>query len=369
MAKKAQSYAIGEEIVIPVIKELIETVMKKDSERVLKCIPLSAKTVHRRNDEMASDVEKILVSELQHSKFSIQLDESAFGCSNVLMAYVRYYSQSLKCIVDEFLFANYLMGDAKGETIFRSLEDYLKEHHVPLRNITAVATDGAPSMVGRYRGFANLLKETVPDVRAVHCVLHRHHLVAKNLSGELHAALKKRLQGKDVSIIQARTVLIGFRAKIGPFKSFLARRDFKKDFKIRFEDLENMTVPDWIITPFVIEIENANNEFSLQEKHVEMISADLEAKLLFKHKSLSEFWSNVNITTKYPKLSAAAQPFLLAFPSSYLVEAGFSHVNAILSKQRNRLNLEMRGDLRLKLTNFQPNINALAAAHQTHPSH
>ncbi|KRZ86460.1 hypothetical protein T08_2975 [Trichinella sp. T8] len=44
-------------------------------------------------------------------------------------------------------------------------------------------------------------------------------------------------------------------------------------------------------------------------------------------------------------------------------------INAILSKQRNRLNLEMRRDLRLKLTNFQPNINALAAAHQTHPSH
>ncbi|KRY13138.1 SCAN domain-containing protein 3 [Trichinella patagoniensis] len=129
-----------------------------------------------------------------------------------------------------------------------------------------------------------------------------------------------------------------------------------------------MTVPDWIIAPFDIETGNANIEFSLQEEHVEM-SADLEAKLLFKHKSLSEFWSNVNITNKYPKLSAAAQPFLLAFPSSYLVEAGFSHVNAILSKQRNRLNLEMRGDLRLKLTNFQPNINALAAAHQAHPSH
>ncbi|KRX42099.1 SCAN domain-containing protein 3 [Trichinella murrelli] len=189
-----------------------------------------------------------------------------------------------------------------------------------------------------------------------------------------------------------------FQAKIGLFKSFLARRDFKyfsnlqkleegadvsdrdleiyinhlekleEDFKIRFEDLESMTVPDWIIAPFDIETGNANIEFSLQEEHVEM-SADLEAKLLFKHKSLSEFWSNVNITNKYPKLSAAAQPFLLAFPSSYLVEAGFSHVNAILSKQRNRLNLEMRGDLRLKLTNFQPNINALAAAHQTHPSH
>ncbi|KRY13214.1 Zinc finger BED domain-containing protein 5 [Trichinella patagoniensis] len=288
IAKKAQSYTIGEEIVIPVIKEVIETVMKKDSEPVLKCIPLSAKTVQRRIDEMASDVEKTLVSELQHCKFSIQLDD-----------------QSLKCIVDEFLFANYLKGDAKGETIFRCLEHYLKEHHVPLGNITAVATDGAPSLVGRYRGFATLLKETVPDVRAVHCVLHRHHLVAKNLSGgdylqrfvdlnhstvefladvdqtlceelkkcknhlfylaDLYSKFhetQKRLQGKDVSIIQART------------------------------DLKNMTVPDWIITPFDIETENANIEFSLQEKHVEMISADLEAKLLFKHKSLSEFWSN-----------------------------------------------------------------------------
>ncbi|KAL1227120.1 Zinc finger MYM-type protein [Trichinella pseudospiralis] len=71
IGKKAQSY-------IPL----------KDSEPVLKCIPLSAKAVQRRIDEMASDVKKMLVSELQHSKFFIQLDESAFGCSNILMTYV-----------------------------------------------------------------------------------------------------------------------------------------------------------------------------------------------------------------------------------------------------------------------------------------
>ncbi|KAF2347100.1 hypothetical protein FHG87_022143 [Trinorchestia longiramus] len=53
----------------------------------------------------------------------------------------------------------------------------------------------------------------------------------------------------------------------------------------------------------------------------------------------------------------------------YMVEAGFSQVNAILTKQRNRLNLENRGDLRLKLTSFKPNIKSLAAAHQAHPSH
>ncbi|KRX76794.1 hypothetical protein T06_16583 [Trichinella sp. T6] len=38
------------------------------------------------------------------------------------------------------------------------------------------------------------------------------------------------------------------------------------------------------------------------------------------------------------------------------------------TKQRDRLNLKMRG-LPLKLTTLQPNITALAATHQTHPSH
>ena len=67
--------------------------------------------------------------------------------------------------------------------------DYLKEHHVPLGNITAVANDGAPAMVGCYRGSATLLNEKTSNVRTVNCVLHRHHLVAKKLSGELYDAL------------------------------------------------------------------------------------------------------------------------------------------------------------------------------------
>ena len=62
--------------------------------------------------------------------------------------------------------------------------------NVPLQNITSVATDEAAAMIGRYSGFASLLKGRVPSVRAIHCVLHRNHLVAKNLSSELYAALK-----------------------------------------------------------------------------------------------------------------------------------------------------------------------------------
>lgn len=142
----------------------------------------------------------------------------------------------------------------------------------------------------------------------------------------------------------------------------------REDFKIRFEDLENMHVPDWLVAPFDKKIDNKCDESDLEDELIEMCE-DLEAKALFKNNILSEYWSNINTATKYPKLRAAAEPFLLAFPTSYMVEAGFSHANAILTKQRNRLNLQTRGDLRLKLTNFKPNINSLAAAHQAHPSH
>lgn len=491
IAKKGKAHTIGEEIIIPAIKEVIETVMKKDSHTVLKNLPLSNNTVQRRIDEMADDVEKTLASELRDSKLSLQLDESTFGSSNLLMAYVRYYSQSQKNIIDEFLFANYLTGDAKGETILQCVQQYFEKHNIPLSNITAVATDGAPAMVGRYRGFASLLKKKVPNVRTVHCVLHRQHLVAKKLSGELHDVMKvcirainkikahplnsrlfallceenddifnqlllhtevrwlsrghslqrlvdlynstlqfladvdpslceelkkcknalfyladlyskfneaqRRLQGKDVTIIQARTVLLGFQRKLNLFKASLARRDFQyfsnlkqiqiesisdgdlemymthlenliKDFKVRFEDLEKMIVPEWILTPFDVEIGNADIALHLQEEFIEM-NEDLEASALFRRKTLREFWINENNVAKYPQLCAVVEPFLLAFPSSYMVEAGFSHANAVLTKQRSRLSLEKRGDLRLKLTNLHPNISTLVEAHQAHPSH
>ena len=85
--------------------------------------------------------------------------------------------------------------------------------------------------------------------------------------------------------------------------------------------------------------------------------------------TLCEYWSNVNINNKYPKPNAAIERFLLVFPFAYMVEAGFGHANSILTKERNRINLEERGDLRLKLINIQPNISTLDCTHQALSSH
>ena len=60
---------------------------------------------------------------------------------------------------------------------------------IPLTNIVACATDGAPAMVGGYRGFASLLRQKNPHLFTVHCVIHRQHLVAKRLSPRLQKSL------------------------------------------------------------------------------------------------------------------------------------------------------------------------------------
>lgn len=82
-----------------------------------------------------------------------------------------------------------------------------------------------------------------------------------------------------------------------------------------------------------------------------------------KIKSIGDYWSNVNTIPKYPKIGAAGETFLFAPPSLYMHETGLSHTNAILIKQWNKQTLKDCGDLQLKLTNFQPNINALATIH------
>ncbi|CAH1997428.1 unnamed protein product [Acanthoscelides obtectus] len=92
-------------------------------------------------------------------------------------------------IYEELLFARTLITDTKGESIFHVLKDYFIEKAIPLSNIISVATDGAPAMVGRYRGFISYLKQNVSGVLAIHCVIHRQHLVAKNLSVRLHETL------------------------------------------------------------------------------------------------------------------------------------------------------------------------------------
>ncbi|CAH1992808.1 unnamed protein product [Acanthoscelides obtectus] len=179
---------IGEKLILPAVEEVLKTVLHKPASDIIKKIPLSNNTVERRIDEMSSDIESFLCNYLQTTHFSIQLDGSTSpDNAALLLAYVRFIMNQE--IYEKLLFARTLITDTKGESIFHDLKDYFIEKPIPLSNIISVATDGAPAMVGRYRGFISYLKQNVSGVLAIHCVIHRQHLVAKNLSVRLHESL------------------------------------------------------------------------------------------------------------------------------------------------------------------------------------
>uniref|UniRef100_UPI00358EEF9D protein FAM200C-like n=1 Tax=Myxine glutinosa TaxID=7769 RepID=UPI00358EEF9D len=138
---------------------------------------------------MSSYVEDKQCSELRSTHFAIQLDESTLRDSDaLLLCYVRFIRDQE--MVEEMLFARSLQTDTKGSSIFQTLEKYFTDKNIPMENILACATDGASAMVGRQRGIIALLKNQVPSVFAIHCVVHRQHLVAKALSTRLHTSLQ-----------------------------------------------------------------------------------------------------------------------------------------------------------------------------------
>jgi hypothetical protein len=106
--------------------------------------------VQRRTDETAENIEDILCSTLRITEFAVQLDESTLlGNESLLLAHVLFIKD--ECLAQEMLFARRLETDTKGESIFHTVDQFFKEKGIPLTNILACATDGAPSMTGSYR--------------------------------------------------------------------------------------------------------------------------------------------------------------------------------------------------------------------------
>ena len=156
--------------------------------------------------------------------------------------------------------------------------------------------------------------------------------------------------------------------KCDVFEQFLCLASISSDVNdenllFYFEYLENMQRN--LVIPFEVNV--ADVDVSLQETLLELQSGEA-LRTEFKDTE-SNIWKANDIATKYPLLWDKAQLYVIAFPSSYLVEAEFSRFFNLLSKVRNRLDIMKRGDLRLSLTWIEPDINKLAEQHQPQRFH
>ena len=72
VAKIGKAHTIGEELILPAVKEVLETVLHHSAaSSVMKNVPLSNNIVRQRIEEMAKDVEASLRKLLMSTEFSL----------------------------------------------------------------------------------------------------------------------------------------------------------------------------------------------------------------------------------------------------------------------------------------------------------
>ncbi len=202
-----------------------------------------------------------------------------------------------------------------------------------------------------------------------------------------------QLQGKLCTLLDSKRVLKAFTEIVGSFQINIQKKNFtslpeltkiighlsdqtnkkyaeyllklKEKLSSRFSDLFSFEVQPWMLDPFGCDIESVSE--NIQEQLAELKCND-ECK--YKERGrITELWLLNTAKHLYPNMWSEIAKILLCFPTSYLVECGFSAVNKIVTKERNRIDICMGGDIRIKLTNLNPNNKNLAAKHQLQGSH
>ena len=127
-----------------------------------------------------------------------------------------------------------------------------------------------------------------------------------------------------------------------------------------------LRIPDWIINPF---LDARSEKTGVPEEKIVLLQNDIELRSMFK-KSCQDFWlqKKFKIFIQWATMEQGEDLFH-CLSTSYLVERGFSAVVLLLSQQRNRLKITERGNLRLFLSEFQPDVKKLVSLHQVHPFH
>ena len=85
IARTGTPHTIGDKLILPCIKEVLETVICQSSTPVLSTVPLSNDTIQRRIDEMGDDVDSQLVHILSKTDHALQIDESTVGDNKALL--------------------------------------------------------------------------------------------------------------------------------------------------------------------------------------------------------------------------------------------------------------------------------------------
>ena len=149
----------------------------------------------------------------------------------------------------------------------------------------AIAANGASSMMGKNNGFLKLMKDRIPSLITVHCVIHRENLAASRLSEKLHSILSQ--------VVEVMNWI-----KTNPKKERIFAQ-FCKEKDERFVQLLLFTKIRWLSRGNFLEsfvsLYDAVLEFS-NEEHKFLFLKDVDAKALIHY--LADIFEKLNFLNK-----------------------------------------------------------------------
>ena len=120
----------------------------------------------------------------------------------------------------------------------------------------------------------------------------------------------------------------------------------------------------WFVNPYSVSKKPACLTSQQYECLIDLTLDSAIKEKFATEKSLSEFWCQLK--DEFKVLSDKAKIILLPFATTYLCESGFSAYVSTKTKYRSCLSAEP--DIRLKLSEIQPDIATLCKSKQSHPS-
>jgi len=166
---------------------LLQQVNGLDMEKVLTSHQSAANIAEHIAKEMCHNlVSHILQSE---SKFSLMVDEST-GVSQEqsMIVYIRTEYDGVAC---NYFLHCISITQANAESLHVSLMSCLHEvgftSEILQHQTTGFCSDGASNMMGKYKGLATLIKQTVgPYLQTFHCMAHRLELAISSTVREIN---------------------------------------------------------------------------------------------------------------------------------------------------------------------------------------
>ena len=186
IAKAKKPFTIGEELILPSIKDICRELLGEAAVKKIMHVLLSASTVTRRIEEISEDIEaqeRINTSPW----YALQVDESTDIDNNaILLVYARYLYQ--EDMYKDLLCALSLPTNTTGAELFKSLNGYISGK-LKWSFCVGICTDGAAAMTGRLSGLVSRIKEVAPESEFTHCIIHREMLASRKMCPKLNSVL------------------------------------------------------------------------------------------------------------------------------------------------------------------------------------